>query len=618
MILTQLFAQSTSSQTSSTNMLSEVTLSGATIELWTIGSKIDRLDSLVSMSHSLSDLLINNSQVQLKLYGQSGIASSSIRGASAAQTQVSWNGLILNQLSTGQYDLSILNPLFIDDLAIQYGPMSSIGGEGAVGGAIHTNTNLSFDKGLELNQVSHLSSMSNIEHRSRIHLSSKKHAFDLRLLNGHFKNNYSFVDPYYGAKSQVEHAMSNSSGTYISYAFKPNPMWLFKANFLEQDQYREIPASLSEALSKSVMTNSNTIFQLRVYNQRESVQSNLNIGLVEDQLNYNDSLRSEYSTHISKSFSAAYQLNYDLNHNSKLKIDLSYHQDNVESESLNHDHSSEETMTGSLHFRRRFSEKFVFMIGLRQDYIASVISPHLPSLGLEYSVNNDHLIKAAISRSYRRPSWNDLYWQDLGNLELKDEDAWMFNFSIQKKNRFACFEMQNELSVYYGIIDNWILWKAQSHSFFWQPENVQKVLQRGVELESTITMNNTHSSVSVSNSLALQYTSEESLMSEGIAGAQLIYTPIFKSNHCIKWAFNKWSIFYQEHVESKRYTSTDHNNFLNSYSVGNLGFMYSHQIGPCNYTASIELKNIWNSNYFLVADKPMPLRYLNLNLNLNF
>ncbi len=617
MILTQLFGQSTSSQTISTNMLPEVTLSSAIIELWTVGSKIDRLDSLVLLTPSLSDLLINNSQVQLRLYGQSGIASSSIRGGSAPQTQVLWNGLILNQLSTGQYDLSILNPLFIDDLAIQYGPMSTIGGEGAVGGAIHTNTNLAFDKGLKLNQVSHLSSMSNIEQRSKIHFSSKKHAFDLRLLNSYFKNNYSFFDPYYGTKRQAEHAMTKSSGTYISYAYKPNPMWLFKANFLAQDQYRQIPASLSEAQSKSVMTNSSSIFQFRVYNQREFIQSNLNIGFVEDQLHYNDSMRHIYSTHTCKSFSAAYQFNYDLNQNSKFKIDINYLKDNVDSESLNYDYSSEETIISSFHFRRRFSEKLVFMTGFRQEYIASVRSPYLPSLGVDYSIDNNHIIKAAISRSYRRPSWNDLYWHNLGNLELKDEDAWMFNLSIEKKNRWVRFELQNELSVYYGVIDNWILWKAQSHSLFWQPENVLKVVQRGVELESNIFMTNTHYSVSFSNSLALQYTSDESLISQGIAHAQLIYTPFFKSNHCIKWTSNKWSIYYQEHLESKRYTSTDHNNFLNAYSVGNLGLVYAHQIDDWSYSASIELKNIWNSNYFLVADKPMPLRYLNVNLNIN-
>ena len=84
----------------------EVDLIENRLDLHQIGAQEFLLDStLVNLSYSLSDLLRQNGQIFVKEYG--ALSSSFFRGTSAAHTQLLWNGIPLNSLSTGQVDLAL-------------------------------------------------------------------------------------------------------------------------------------------------------------------------------------------------------------------------------------------------------------------------------------------------------------------------------------------------------------------------------------------------------------------------------------------------------------------------------------------------------------------------------
>ena len=56
---------------------------------------------------SLDELLEHNSPVYLKNYGQGQLATLSIRGNGASQTQLFWNGFKMNSPTLGQSDLRL-------------------------------------------------------------------------------------------------------------------------------------------------------------------------------------------------------------------------------------------------------------------------------------------------------------------------------------------------------------------------------------------------------------------------------------------------------------------------------------------------------------------------------
>src|SRR5699024_1443898 len=64
----------------------------------------------------------------------------------ASQTAVIWNGININSIFTGQTDFNIISPLGYDDISIRSGGGGVQYGSGAIGGSVHLNNSVSFDK----------------------------------------------------------------------------------------------------------------------------------------------------------------------------------------------------------------------------------------------------------------------------------------------------------------------------------------------------------------------------------------------------------------------------------------------------------------------------------------
>ena len=102
-----------------TALLNEVLLTSSKLNLWALGSSVVSLDSALKQNtHTeLSQLLSSSSHIRIRSYGLGGLASSSIRGAGASHTLLQWNGVTLNQSTTGQFDLTLI-PTILKNLLV--------------------------------------------------------------------------------------------------------------------------------------------------------------------------------------------------------------------------------------------------------------------------------------------------------------------------------------------------------------------------------------------------------------------------------------------------------------------------------------------------------------------
>ena len=71
----------------------------------------------------------------------------SFRGTTAQQTAFIWNGINVNSQFLGQGDINNLNLRGYDNLQVKSGGGSVIYGSSAIGGTIHLNNELTFNKG---------------------------------------------------------------------------------------------------------------------------------------------------------------------------------------------------------------------------------------------------------------------------------------------------------------------------------------------------------------------------------------------------------------------------------------------------------------------------------------
>ncbi len=139
---TSLYAQLDSIQ-----KLDEVLLSDTKLNNYSEGFKLIILsDSIAQNNSSLTDVLRYNSSIYFKENGYGMVSSPSFRGTNAAQTSVIWNGIPINSNLNGQTDFNTISPQSFDNITIRSGGGSVQYGSGAIGGSIHLNDQVSFER----------------------------------------------------------------------------------------------------------------------------------------------------------------------------------------------------------------------------------------------------------------------------------------------------------------------------------------------------------------------------------------------------------------------------------------------------------------------------------------
>ena len=603
-----------------TALLNEVLLTSSKLNLWAVGSSVVSLDSALKQNaHTeLSQLLSSSSHIRIRSYGLGGMASSSIRGAGASHTLLQWNGVALNQSTTGQFDLTLIPTFFIDELDVQSGGLSSLMGEGAIGGSIHLNNTSEFNKGIKAQVHSTIGSFGSKMFGSKLQISNEIIAFDIRLYNKKANNNFCYKDPFSNDDvKEQEHAAFLSRGIQSSLAWGINENWKSTLRYWGQNTERDLAPSISEGFSVAQQNDKSDLFMIQIQFQKDSLVWNNNMSYQYSSLIYEDSIKDISSTHSTYRYKISQDVQWKLKNSQMLRFETSILVDTVRSTNLNVVENNELRLSTALNYSKKIHNKVLIALGARQELFKKHISPFLPSIAFQLSSNPNFKLEGSWSRSYKNPTWNDKYWYPGGNRDLKEELGWMTNLKISTGSVNVDFKKNIALSCYFGRINNWIIWLPNSNASHWSPSNLARVEQKGVELEANVELETLKGTFRYENLFSCQLARDLNAKTNSeMAHTQIIYVPIFQANHKLSWTQENIRVFYQHHIESKRYTTTDNSSFLNQYLLAELGFQYSAKIKSNRFNISLQLNNLFNTDYHLVNDRPMPGRHFNISFNL--
>ena len=90
---------------------------------------------LVADQKTLTDVLRDEANFYFKEYGRGMVSAVALRGTTASQTAVYWNGIPINSSLNGQTEFNTLNTQSVDKIEIKKVGGSVLLGSGAVGGA---------------------------------------------------------------------------------------------------------------------------------------------------------------------------------------------------------------------------------------------------------------------------------------------------------------------------------------------------------------------------------------------------------------------------------------------------------------------------------------------------
>lgn len=612
----------------STTLLAEVVIERHRIEALAMGHFVVKVDSnflYQTATGSLADLFRKSGYGHLRSYGPGGLATLSLRGTGAGHSSVLWNGLPLQSPLNGQFDLSLVPVFFLDDAELQMGGSGSINGNGAIGGTLHLNGRARFNQGWDVNSMIGGGSFSTWFGGIGQKWSGEKFSTDTRLFLNKSKNDFAFrnnnLSP--ARREHREHAAYNQAGVLHQSFWQPLNNWLLQVRMWFQDNFTELP-------------NPSFVFRTSESDQRDKFVRSMigaqftpgkaSINFLSSFVHHRIAFRQDNSTPLSLSnfttfsnsieatffSSEAFELTSGVNH--------TFEQGQADELLPASIRRSRSAVYGALKYTNE--GRWKSSLSARQEVLNDVAMPFAPALGAEVRVARGLTLKGSISRNYRVPTLNDLYWLGVGaegNGALRAEHSWSEEFGLDFQSAtISTKHFSARLAIFSNQVDNWILWRPVGQ--LWTPGNVKKVWSRGTEMQSAF--NFLADQVKITVGLLYTYTlattidvHDESAESE--IGSQLIYTPANEGSINASARWRNWSISGILGLTGRQFTDTDNNPLLalKAYPTSSLWLQRDITGSRFRGSAILEANNLTGTSYETRQGYPMPGRNFKLTLN---
>jgi vitamin B12 transporter len=583
------------------------------------GSKSITIDSayLKNNPGSLADVLSNQSSVYIKTYGVSSLASISVRGGSASQTQTTMNGMIMNSPTTGQLDYSTIPSFIFNNLQIQYGSQVSLMGSGAIGGSVHLSNQQNFIKRKQIRITYQQASFNSLLPIASIRAGDSTKQLFISAYYKQAQNNIAYFTN--AEKKRIDHAAQNQKGVYVDYSFRIKNHTLKYWSWYQQ-MNRDLPGTTSAPYSDATQYDRNWKqgIQWTYAKKRNVIQGRL--GYQEDKMNYESDTSNIHSIISSRIIQAELEYRYQLNTHVNLLAG---------SQLILQEGMSDNFVTSSVHQNKyavfisssiRFlTNKLIFLPSVRQEWCNTWV-PFTPSLGINYFIFPTLKLHGLAGYNYRIPSLNDLYWNPGGNNSLKPEHGWGYEGGVTFEKKYRALEIYQDVTAYTRTISDWILWTPNNG--IWMPDNIQRVWSRGLELESGIKIHSGRYSFHIRNSFAYtKSTNESDLQStDQRLGKQLIYVPYYKNSLSTSIATRRVEAGMIYNYTSWSFITSDNSDYLNPYHLFDVfsNITLDFKKAKSILTLSARINNLFNTNYKVVSSRPMPMRNYQLTISYTF
>ena len=222
------------------------------------------------------------------------------------------------------------------------------------------------------------------------------------------------------------------------------------------------------------------------------------------------------------------------------------------------------------------------------------------------------ILKAWYRNSFRMPSFNELYYNGVGNTKLKPEQAHQFSLGISARPLEGDSKLNILVNGFANRVENQILAIPTKNLFVWSMQNIGFVNTFG--FESRMQINTLHSNRLTTN-FTLNYTYQYSVdVSDSHSPTymnQVAYIPKHSGNFDATIQRKKTGIHFSTTLSSLRYSLTENiiANKIDGFAIMDVSLFTQIKL-PVKHALRIQLsvKNIFNSSYAYMRYFVMPGR----------
>jgi vitamin B12 transporter len=612
------YGPSSWSQIDSIIALHGIEVTAQRIDFTDIGKHSENLDTsriAKLRSATLSSMLADQTPLYVRSYGNGTLATLGIRGGGASHTQIIWNGIPIRNPMIGLVDIALIPSLFIDHASVHYGGHGSAFGSGAVGGLIAiSNETVNNKNGAEAKL-----SYGSWDQRSaelKLNYGFKKWRFSTRAFTRYAKNDYRYIplkglDPKY-----QEHHELKDNGLLQEIKFDFNEFNSLTGRVWYQYTDRQIPPTAVQTTSGQAQQDEDLRATLEWMHKGEHLKWQVKSAWLDESINYQDTLILLYTHNRFKTWLAEGELSFQ----AFKKVDIAggLYTERVEATSDNYPEANKRYQHAVFTTARYSLEKWTWRFQMREELTDDHWSPLLLDVGTEWAGIKSITLKASVSRNYRTPTLNDLYWSPGGNPDLQPEQGWTVESGVHYKSPKNKIQWGGSLTGYARKIDDWIMWlpPVKDVRNFWSPTNLSEVNSTGLECRADGSMKAGAWNLSLQTGVDLTWstfgTAIPDLQIE--PGDQLFYVPIDNISGTIKATFQGWTMYYQHHWFG---ASTGINEDVQAANVGAAGLGYSWLKSKLGLDILLQVDNVWDVPYRMIERRPMPGRGFELGLKVS-
>lgn len=583
------------------------------------GSREESWDAQGLENHGgnhLAALLEQESGVFIKSYGLGSLATTSIRGGSAGQASVLWNGLPLQSPMLGQLDFSLLPLSFADQVEVQYGGNTAAWGSGAIGGVVSLGNQADFEKKAALSLQSTLGSFGLCDQQAKARYGKGRWRAATRLFHRQAANDFPYrIRPDLPEKRQSNAAL-RQSGLLQEFYWRPAPGQQLAIHAWLQQSEREIPPTTVQNVSQAWQEDRfvRTALHWKAVGRNMAWQARA--GLFRENLDYRDEQAGLRS--FTRFWTAVGEAEGEWFINERQRLQFGIGHTWMQAQADAYERPPQQNRTAPFAGFRQQIGGWQLQGSLRQEAVDGRLAPPAPGLGAEGLLANWLTASAKLTRNYRLPTFNDLYWQPGGDPGLQPESGWSQEGGIKIHGAPGRHKLSYALTGFSRRIDNWILWSLREGQAFWSASNITRVWSRGLEQRLRWELAGREWKLHLSGGYDyILSTSEVEVENPRMeAGQQLLYVPRHR-------AFGKLSFRWKGLLAEYRHQHTgavggQNVDTLPGYQVGFISLAYSHAVSSWEGRLFFHANNLWNEQYRVIERRPMPGRHFQAGLELKF
>ena len=251
-----------------------------------------------------------------------------------------------------------------------------------------------------------------------------------------------------------------------------------------------------------------------------------------------------------------------------------------------------------------------------------------PALFASYRPFDCIQISGFIKKSYRMPTFNDLYYTNIGNAFLKPESAIQYDLGILVSGKTIdgftdtpSLTGTLEAHLYHNSVHDKIVAYPKGQQFRWTMLNLGRVYIDGIDVQaqgSWMALENLHFSSRI------QYTYQKARdvtdKTTSYYGDQIPYTPWHSGSATLMADYGAWDFAYNFVYTGERYCQQENilYNHVEPWYTSDVHLSLRHTFESFKCKATLEVNNLFDQQYDVIINYPMPGRNLNVTIQCEF